>query len=302
MDTKIINKRPAFNAWRLSKWNPITNRVSFSEQERFEIDVNCSVLASINSIVEDRIMKLADMIKRSADEEMRAKYKIKRNYYRFQAKRAVKLLYDACSRYDNAINRKLEGNAESNRMDADDCKMRALDMLDFSDDYLRNDFLEIRNIIRKESRKIVDAEDIVMVTHIVEAMAIAGIVKVLFSHFTEITPVMAQVVNFDFFDGKRFWDAMNIACRTIDIRFSKGTKADVFDVLVCDRMHQAIKGIKSKIYSVDFLNRLYEARDGYNPHFETIMNDDALLHGYGKINVTIDDTAAVKETVNKMVI
>lgn len=266
--------------------------ISFSRQEQIEIDIEVAVLIAIGSITEDRIMRLGNMIKSSETEEGRQKYCIRRNYHYHQGKQLPQMLYNVCRLYDRQIVMVIKEAAKQNEIEheIENYKYHSCDMVDFSDEYLKHEFEQLRSMVRKSVKECTDVEDLTMVGRIAEASILTNIGQTVWEHFCKITPKIGQTVRFGVFNSLNFANAIRSAAGKIDVRDANGNhlKMDVIIEKVKEDVSQHIEEIKSKIYHLDFVNRLIEARNGIAPEYEQIgITEWALRDGFPKLDESL---------------
>lgn len=244
-------------------------------EQRLHIDIACSIMTAMNAICEDRALKLADMIKGSADEEKREKYKLKRNYYRQEAKRACNMLYDAVKMHDIKLSRNLK---KHNKGKEEESLYRISDMLDFTDEALKNEILELRSVLRKQAKKS-DPEDLTIIGHMLELVSLSAMCRQYYDYFTRAIPVLAYDMDKKFFRCDGFWNISLKCMRSMDCRGAGDPhlKLDADEILMSKETEDAMMKIKDKMFEVAFVDKMIEAREGEDPHYRDILKSGSIV-------------------------
>lgn len=276
-------------------------------EERFQLNLYCMVLMGISSYAQSKMRKLADMIKGSATEKGRVRYCLKRDYYKRECKQWVPRLEASDKAFEKKVTAMLTEVANDRGTSADSSIAVIAELIDWSEEYLTKDILELRKALRKEMKLMHnnEVEDLTMVGHLFETIAVTCICQTLYAKMCQRQPLLNQIRDYSVFGCLAFRNVLNGLSGCLDLRMKDGSGVKLKEeVFISERVKPHMTGLLDKLTSVDYASRvnqvMCEADGMLYQNFKDYFPTDNILGPMPKVSIVDGPGDLIYTTLEKV--
>lgn len=289
-----------YKTYHIGKRSDGSQDIKFEPQERFQLNLYGMVMMGISAYAQSKMQKLADMIKGSATEAGRERYILKRNYYSQRCKQWVPRMEASVKAFERGVIAILRSAAEDKGADTNESIRVVANLIDWNEEYLRDDMMAIRSALRKEMKAATnnELEDLTMFGHLFEAVAATYLCNVLYVMMCDRQPLFYQITEYHVFGCLTFRNVLSALCSSIDLRMKDGSNVKLSeDVFLSNRIKELMTGMLDKLTSVQYASRVNkvtcEADDSLYQEFVDFFPTDSILGPMPKVTLSETDSGLV---------